>query len=148
MSKTPKRGLKRVPLPTMKSNEERSSSSEELAPSTASTNEGFDASLAPGKRLVLSTFNGKVFIHIREYTLMGKREYPTKKGACLTPGRLSVLRRKIGEIDEALRQQEINASYNVTYEGGVALTYKTHLGDSIYVSVGGKCFGVNGVDFE
>jgi len=140
-TKVTKRTLKRVVLPTMESNEDASATLE-VVPSTASPKEGFDVSFAQGKRLVLSTFNGKVLIHVREYMLEGEREFPTKKGVCFTPGRLSILRRKIGEIDEALRQQEINASYNVTYDG-VTLSYKAHLGGGIYASVNGKYFGVS-----
>ena len=143
-TKVTKHTVKRVVLPTMESNEDASATLE-VIPSTASPKERFDVSFAQGKRLVLSTFNGKVFIHVREYMLEGEREFPTKKGVCFTPGRLSVLRRKIGEIDEALRQQEINASYNVRRQeinasyhiryDGVTLSYKTHLGGGIYASV-------------
>src|SRR6266516_7749102 len=60
--------------------------------------EVFDVSFWPGRRLVLSNFKGRILVHIREYLDMGDKEYPTKKGVCLTPGRLSSLRRRIEEI--------------------------------------------------
>ena len=98
-------------------------------------------SFHPGRRLTLSTFQGQVFIHIREYVQFNGKEYPTKRGVSFTPGRLNVLRSKIGEIDTALNQQEVNASYNV--ELGDGLLYKTHLGAGVYASVSEKFQGVN-----
>ena len=97
----------------------------------------------PGKRLTLSFFNGRVLIHIREYVSMNGRHYPTKKSASFTPGRLSMLRSNIDDIDEALRQQEINASFMppVTVEGGSL--FKAHLGAGVYASVSGQYNGVS-----
>jgi hypothetical protein len=51
---------------------------------------------------------------------MGECEYPTKKGVCFTPARLKVLRNKIEEIDEHLKNQ--------------SAPYKSHLGAGIYAS--------------
>lgn len=111
-------------------------------PPTAATKPGFNTSFYPGRRLTLSTFNGQNYIHIREYlsTDDGK-EYPTKKGASFTPGRLAVLRGKLPAIDAALHQQEVNESYSVTVEAGQL--YKAHLGMGIYVSVNEKYPGVS-----
>src|SRR4051812_808463 len=75
---------------------------------------GFNGPFWPGRRLVLSCFNGQILIHVREYQTTDGKEYPTKKGACFTPGRLMALHERIESIDEVLRQQEVNASYNVT----------------------------------
>lgn len=72
---------------------------------------------------------------------MNEKEYPTKKGACLTPGRLSVLRSRVEQINAVLKQQEVNASYGVELGGG--LLYKLHLGAGIYLSVSEKFNGVN-----
>src|SRR5206468_3627415 len=59
---------------------------------------------------------------------------------CFTPGRLLALREKFEEIDEKLRQQEVNASYDVT--SGSTL-YKVHLGTGIFVSISEKHHGVS-----
>jgi len=109
--------------------------------STAVTTTEFDASFWPGRRLVLSSYKGETFIHVREYEKIGDKEYPTKKGASFTPGRLRVLREKIATIDEMLRQQEINAAYNVTL--GEPTLYKAHLGAGVYVSISENYPGVS-----
>ena len=109
--------------------------------STAVTTTGFDASFWPGRRLVLSSYKGETFIHVREYEKIGDKEYPTKKGVSFTPGRLRVLREKIETIDEMLRQQEINAVYNVTV--GEPTLYTAHLGAGVYVSVSENYPGVS-----
>ena len=114
----------------------------ESTPTASKTKEVFDTSFWPGRRLMLSNFNGRTLIHIREYVSMGDKEYPTKKGACFTPGRLSVLRGKIDEIDMMLLQQEVNASYNVTV-GGEEPLYMAHLGAGIYASISEKYHGVS-----
>src|SRR5437867_3694975 len=61
--------------------------------------EGFNASFWPGRRLSLSCYNGQVQIHIREYQTLNGKEYPTKTGACFTPGRLMALWEKVEMID-------------------------------------------------
>src|SRR6267154_4798768 len=94
---------------------------------TASKKEVFDASFWPGRRLTLSSFNGRTLIHVREYVRMGDKEYPTKKGVCFTPGRLSVLREKIDLIDAMLM---LNA--NPILKTGEP-TYREHLGAGIYI---------------
>jgi hypothetical protein len=104
----------------------------------------FDVSFYPGRRLTTSVFNGQFLIHVREYMRMGDRDYPTKKGVCFTPGRLKLLREKMGEIDLALTQQEVNASCGVALVESTNL-FKTHLGAGIYVSVDEK---YSGVDFR
>ncbi len=103
--------------------------------------EVFDVSFWPGRRLVLSSFKGRILVHIREYLDMGGKEYPTKKGVCLTPGRLSALRRRIEEIDELLVQLSTNAEYNVTI--GDDPLYYQHLGGGIYASINEKYHGVD-----
>jgi hypothetical protein len=102
----------------------------------------FNASFGPGRRLVLSSFKGQLFIHIREYQETNGKEYPTKKGACFTPGRLRALRDRIVDIDEILCQLETNASYNVTVGGDEPL-YKQHLGGGIFATINEKYRGVN-----
>ena len=101
----------------------------------------FDVEFYPGRRLIMSSFRGQTMIHIREYAIVGERQYPTKKGASFTPGRLSVLRRSLSNINEALRQQEVNESMGVTVEGEVL--YKAHLGAGIFASIGEKFYGVS-----
>ena len=101
---------------------------------------GYNVSFWSGRRLVMSTFNGQVLIHVREYRVLNGKEYPTKKCACFTPGRFRVLREKVETIDEILRQQEVNASYNVTVNGEL---YKAHLGAGLYVSVNEEYPGVS-----
>jgi len=51
------------------------------------------------------------------------------------------LREKIATIDEMLRQQEINAAYNVTL--AEPTLYKAHLGAGIYVSISENYPGVS-----
>src|SRR6267154_4464867 len=114
----------------------------ESTPTASKKKEVFDASFWPGRRLMLSNCNGQTIIHIREYVAMGDKEYPTKNGACFTPGRLSVLQGKIDEIDMMLLQQEVNASYNVTVGGGEPL-YMSHLGAGIFASISEKYHGVS-----
>ena len=109
--------------------------------SAAAASVQFYTSFHSGRRLTLTTFNGQVFIHIREYTQINGKEYPSKKGACLTPGRLAVLRENMGQIDTTLNQQEVNASYNIDLGGD--LLFKLHLGGGVYVTVSEKFSGVD-----
>jgi hypothetical protein len=114
--------------------------------STASTvplpTGGFDGTFADRRRLVLTTYKGQTYIHVREYVNEDGREYPSKKGVCFTPSRLQKLCHKIEEIDEQLRQRNATASYKVD-QGEII--FKTHLGAGIYASVGSK---FNGVDLR
>ena len=128
--RAPKRSIKMEPCET-------ETSSEATAVAVPG---GFDVSFWSGRRLVLSCFNGRILIHVREYQTADGKEFPTKKGACFTPGRLMALREKIDTIDEILKQQEINASYNVSV---APILYKAHLGGGIYVSVSEKYPGVS-----
>src|SRR5437867_1314512 len=135
--RTMKRSIKVEPCDTEPISEtvcETSGSAVAVAPT------GSNVSFWLGRRLVLSCFNGQILIHVREYQSTDGKEYPTKKGACFTPGRLMALHEKIESIDEVLRQQEVNASYNVTI--GPTL-YKAHLGAGIYVSVSERYPGVS-----
>ena len=141
MSKISKGSLKRPNILKMVNIESNRSTVEAVLQPAAAARVGFEVSFHPGRRLVFSSFNGQDLIHIREYMRMGEREYPTKKGVCFTPGRLRVLRGKIGEIDEALRQQEVNTSYNVSLEG--RSLYRTHLGAGIYASISEQFKGVS-----
>jgi len=151
MSKITKGSLKRPTLLTMEikkpievlqPTETVALAAEAVAAAAApATQGGFDVTFSPGKHLVLSVFNGQTMIHIREYVRMFDREYPTKKGICLTPGRLKVLQGKIGEIDAVLNQQEVNASYGVSIDGGTL--YKAHLGAGIYASIANNFTGVS-----
>jgi hypothetical protein len=111
------------------------------SPSSLLSTTGFDVEFSPRRRLVLSCYMGQILIHIREYDAIGEKEYPTKKGACFTPGRFRALREKLETIDEMLRQQEINASFNVTI--GEAELYKVHLGAGIYASIAERYHGVS-----
>ena len=105
--------------------------------STPAASTKFDASFWPGRRLTLSNLNGQTLIHVREYALMGDKEYPTKKGVCFTPGRLSVLREKIDLIDAMLM---LNA--NPILKTGEP-TYREHLGAGIYASISEEYQGVS-----
>src|SRR6267154_6863142 len=75
--------------------------------STVYLNEEF----SPGRYLVYSSFNGQDWIHIREYVTMGEKSYPTKKGACFTPGRFKSLANRFYEVDEQLKQVNANGLY-------------------------------------
>ena len=75
---------------------------------------------APGRYLVYSQFKGQPTIHVREYDSNGIKDYPTKKGVCLSPERLNTLRSKMDEIDERLKDRK---------------TFKFHLGEGIYASI-------------
>lgn len=101
----------------------------------------YDASFFPGRRLTASMYKDRLYIHIREFTEVNGKSYPSKKGASLTPGRLSVLRSNMEKIDTALRQLEVNASYGVDLGGGSIV--KEHLGGGIYVTVNDQFNGVN-----
>ena len=79
------------------------------AAAAAAASKGFDVIFYPGRHLLVSCYMGEIYIHVREYQMMGEKEYPTKKGACFTPGRLQILRGKIADIDANLNQQEVNA---------------------------------------
>jgi len=146
--KPTKRLVKKLQMPKMDGDETIDIHADSPSPTAAAAaavaeteTTGFDVEFWPGRRLSLSRFNGRVFIHVRGYSLHNDRAYPTKKGASFTPGRLSVLRGKISEIDEALRQQEVNACYNVVVGDGPL--YKAHIGAGIFATVGGDYHGVN-----
>src|SRR6267154_1754350 len=96
--KTCKRVAKKTTLTSMIVDDEADCAS------TAVTTTGFDASFWPGRRLVLSNYKGETFIHVHEYEKIDDKEYPKKKGASFTTGRLRVLREKNPTIDEKLRQ--------------------------------------------
>jgi len=102
----------------------------------------FKEEFAPGRFLVYSHFNGQEFIHIREFGYMGGREYPTKKGVSLTPGRLRALQRRIETVDNLLSQLEMNVSYAVPVARGEPL-YKEHLGGAVFVTVSEQYHGVD-----
>ena len=70
----------------------------------------FSEEFSSGRYLVYSNFNGQDWIHIREYVTMGEKSYPTKKGACFTPGRFKSLANRFDVIDEQLKQVSANAS--------------------------------------
>lgn len=131
VNKISKRSAKRV---TKVSREE---GKDEVIPTQTSTTY-FSAEFAPGRHLVYSQFNGKDLIQFREYAVMGERKYPTKKGVCLTPGRLRALMEIFDDIDEQLKQQKSDASYKVQ-----SSSYKSHLGAGIYVTVDTKFSGVD-----
>ena len=97
----------------------------------------FNVEFAPGRFLVYSRFNERDLIHVREYVTMGERTYPTKKGVCFTPGRLSVLRGKIDLIDAMLI---LNA--DPILKTGEP-TYREHLGAGIYASISEEYQGVS-----
>ena len=141
MSKITKRITKR-PVLTLTMEKKNETSRIETPSQTAVMSAGmFDVEFYPGRRLVLTSFNGQTLIHIREFQTIDSQRYPTKKGACFTPGRLAMLRRSIEGIDAALHQQEVNSSCGVTVEGGVL--YTMHIGAGIYASVNEKFRGVN-----
>jgi hypothetical protein len=143
MPKVAKHMLK-ARTPTKMEASETGSLTVEALPSTASTMEGYDAEFWPGRRLVLSRFNGQLLVHIREYKTVEDKIYPTKKGACFTSSRLRALRERIEFIDAILSQLEVNESYNVTVGGGGDdPLFKEHLGGGIYVTIHEKYRGVN-----
>src|SRR6267154_53892 len=98
----------------------------------------FSEEFAPGIFLVYSRFVDREWVHIREYTTLGEKTYPTKKGVCLTTSRLKSLTNKLDEIDEQLKQASSSASYKVEQS-----LYKSHLGAGIYASVGSEFKGVD-----
>jgi len=108
---------------------------------TASKKEVFDVEFWPGRRLTLSHFKGQILVHIREYATTDGKEFPTKRGACFTLGRLRALRDRVAVIDSMLQQLEVNASYNVTI--GLDPVYKEHLGGGIYAVINEKYRGVD-----
>jgi len=99
---------------------------------------------APRRYIVSNRFRDMDLIHIREYAIKTTSnsqvsEYPTKKGVCLTPARLFMLRSKLDEIDEQLKLQKFPHPQP-------APEYKCHIGNGIYVSTGGE--GFNCVDIR
>ena len=106
-----------------------------LPPSNATF---FNREFAPSRYLVYSRYNGRDFIHVREFETLNERVYPTKKGASFTPARLKALIGKFGDIDEELRQQKSSATYKASKP-----TYKAHLGAGIYATVGDEYVGVD-----
>lgn len=140
MSKITTRVTKRA-VTSKKGNNETEASAEVLPSAASST---YDATFWSGRHLVLSNYNGRVLIHVREYMSIDGREYPTKKGACFTPLRLVKLRAMTSDIDEALNRQRVNVSYIPPVMVGAPL-YKEHIGGGTYVSVSEQ---YNGVDFR
>src|SRR6267154_2462688 len=106
----------------------------------------FNVEFAPGRFLVYSRFNERDLIHVREYVTMGERTYPSKKGVCFTPGRLSALMSKLAEIDEEREQQRVTAAAAAAANAEPQqVSYKTHLGAGISVEVASQ---FNGVDLR
>lgn len=104
----------------------------------------FSETFHPRRRLTFSRHNGQDYVHIREFIQGDEREYPSKKGVSLTPGRFCALRAKINDIDEALQQQQEtnNSQYTINLNTDL---YRAHLGAGIFVTVNGK---YQGVDFR
>ena len=102
----------------------------------------FREEFAPGRFLVYTRFNGREFIHIREFAIKDGREYATKKGVCLTPGRLRALRERVTLIDDILAQLETNTAYIIPVKRGDPL-FKEHLGGTIFATVSENYLGVN-----
>jgi hypothetical protein len=111
-----------------------------VPPHTVDGRDEFNETFAPSRRLVFSRFQERDLIHVREFACMSEKEYPTKKGVCLTPSRLKALMTRIAEIDEALRQREVNEEYGID---GVLELYKAHLGGAIYVTVSSAWNGLD-----
>jgi hypothetical protein len=80
---------------------------------------------APKRYVVFSKFNNIDHVHIREYNVNETEqiEFPTKKGICLTAGRLRSFLIIIDNIDERLKQRYSNTGY------------KTHIGAGIYATI-------------
>ena len=95
-----------------------------------------EESFYENRRLVVTEYNEKLFIHIREYAENNGRRYPTRKGISLNMQRLNVLVECLDDIDEALSRQRVNDA---------TVLYKMHLGGGVYVRVNEK---FNGVDFR
>jgi hypothetical protein len=123
-----------------------------MQPTLCSSNQAGDAQgelklmFAPQRYVVYTRFRDAVLVHIREFaaktsgsSAAGVSEYPTKKGVCLTPGRLFMLRSKLNEIDEHLKLQNIPNSQPPP-------AYRCHIGNGIYISTGGQ--GFNCVDIR
>jgi hypothetical protein len=106
----------------------------------------FNQEFARGKRVTCGKFNGKTYVHVREYKTAAdqKREYPTEKGVALTPVRVKVLRDHFDGLDEALRQLNVNSSCGVEV-GGTGKLYEVHLGGGFYATVNEN---FNGVDLR
>jgi hypothetical protein len=104
----------------------------------------YSVEFAKGKRLTCGRFNGKTYVHIREYIATDRKVYPTKIGVALTPVRVKVLRGHFDGIDEALRQLDVNSSCGVEV-GGTGQLYQVHLGGGFYATVNEK---INGVDLR
>jgi hypothetical protein len=102
----------------------------------------FKEQFAPRRYITYSRFNDREIIQFREYDSNGNQEYPTKKGVALTPIRLKVLRENIEKIDEALRQQEVNASYDVKVLDTKELC-NVHLGGGFHARVSENFPGVD-----
>jgi Transcriptional Coactivator p15 (PC4) len=84
--------------------------------------------------LVHSIFQDSPKIHIREYESKSGREYPTKKGICMSVSRLATLYSALPDIEEAVK----------LLRAGSHIQFKTHLGGGIYVSVNSdfKCVDI------
>ena len=102
----------------------------------------FREEFAPGRFLIYTRFNGQAFIHIREFVSKEGREYSTKKGVCLTPGRLRALRERVARIDNLLTQLEAGTAYIAPVKRGDPL-FKEHLGGTIFATVSERYPGVN-----
>ena len=89
--------------------------------------------------VVVTRFNGQLYVHIRQYKVDAKtiKSYPTKIGVSLNPSRYATLMMNANEISQALD--------NVRKPEPMCVEYKRHLGGGIYVTV---TTGVECVDFR
>lgn len=100
----------------------------------------YKAEFAPGRFVTWTNFNGREFVHVREFETIDNKLYPTKIGVSFTASRLKTFTNRFEEIDEQLKQMSADVSYKVRQS-----RYKAHLGAGIYVSVDTK---FNGVDLR
>ena len=87
-----------------------------------------------GRYIVVNTFKGITYVHIRQFENAAK-PYPTRVGIALTPSRFAVLSMIAEEISE--RVDSLNKPDVKEFD------YKVHLGGGIYCSVRSGCFAVN-----
>src|SRR6267154_4700215 len=105
MAKNVKQNTKRITISKIEGGEDEMKQSATASLQLPTKAGEFDETFGQGRRLVFTTYNGNVLIHIREYITTPDRDYPTKVGACFTASRLKALTRILEEIDEQLRQR-------------------------------------------
>lgn len=126
MSKRTKTELNETPSTSAKRQRRVSTDSEEDHSEEDTENcSRYEKGLGRSIFVVVTKFEGEVYLHIRKYEEQGDKKFPTKTGTCLTPLRWKTFVDFLPEMENCVNM----------YDHDETVEYKRHLGGNWYVSI-------------